>query len=173
MEDKQEISYLNHTNQMEQNDICCPVLDLEHWDDKLHEWSDKGFLSETVYTCYYVPLNFRWVIRRLDKILENSEATVPHYLCLSEPLSPWKMMIYLAVDRKLEEKNYIELNGMFYSRVFDGPYKHIPKWWKQLHEIVKSKGFQTKRQFIWYTTCPKCAKKRGNNYVVLFASLND
>jgi len=32
--------------------------------------------------------------------------------------------------------------------------------------FVKGKGKALQRMFFFYTTCPKCAKKYGKNYVV-------
>jgi len=34
---------------------------------------------------------------------------------------------------------------------------------------VKSKDLTINKWYMWYTTCPKCAKKWGKNYVVLIA----
>ncbi len=33
--------------------------------------------------------------------------------------------------------------------------------------VLKEKAMTMKRSFMWYTTCPKCAKKYGKNYVVI------
>ena len=38
-------------------------------------------------------------------------------------------------------------------------------------EYVASQGKAIKKMFCYYTTCPKCAKKYGKNYVVLLAQL--
>jgi hypothetical protein len=38
-------------------------------------------------------------------------------------------------------------------------------------EWVRSKGKTIKRQLFYYTTCPKCAKHYGKNYVVLLAEV--
>jgi hypothetical protein len=36
---------------------------------------------------------------------------------------------------------------------------------------LESKGLNAKKNFIWYTTCPKCAKKYGKNYVALLSQV--
>ncbi len=47
----------------------------------------------------------------------------------------------------------------------------MSKWIKEMEEYVKSKGKETKMQYFYYTTCPKCAKKYGKNYVVLLTQI--
>jgi len=37
--------------------------------------------------------------------------------------------------------------------------------------FVKRKGKVLQRMFFFYTTCPKCAKKWGKNYVVILAQV--
>ena len=36
---------------------------------------------------------------------------------------------------------------------------------------VKAKRRELKKMYFFYTTCPKCAKVYGKNYVVLFAKV--
>jgi hypothetical protein len=40
-----------------------------------------------------------------------------------------------------------------------------------MDQYVKASGKKTKKYYFYYTTCPKCAKKYGNNYVVAFAEV--
>ncbi|MEI8048124.1 MAG: hydrolase [Bacteroidota bacterium] len=37
--------------------------------------------------------------------------------------------------------------------------------------MVKSKGQNVKKMYMWYTTCPKCAKKYGRNYVAIVSQI--
>jgi len=37
--------------------------------------------------------------------------------------------------------------------------------------IAKTNGFTIKKWYMWYTTCPKCAKKYGKNYVVIICQV--
>ncbi len=37
--------------------------------------------------------------------------------------------------------------------------------------FVQSKNKKLKKFYFYYTTCPKCAKKYGKNYVVLLAEI--
>ncbi len=48
------------------------------------------------------------------------------------------------------------------------------EWEKKtfIKDRVFSLFYMPKKQFMWYTTCPKCAKKYGKNYVAMVAQLN-
>jgi hypothetical protein len=37
----------------------------------------------------------------------------------------------------------------------------------EFETLTKSKGLIIKKDYMWYTNCPKCAKKYGKNYVVI------
>ena len=60
----------------------------------------------------------------------------------------------------------------FLTKVFEGPYQNVGKWAMEMAEYVKGKGKEIKKLYFSYTTCPKCAKAYGKNYVVLFAQIN-
>ena len=38
---------------------------------------------------------------------------------------------------------------------------------KDFENYVKEKNMIVEKMYMWYTTCPKCAKKYGKNYVVI------
>jgi hypothetical protein len=38
--------------------------------------------------------------------------------------------------------------------------------------LAKSKGLNITKEYMWYTTCPKCAKKYGKNYVVIVGKID-
>jgi hypothetical protein len=40
-----------------------------------------------------------------------------------------------------------------------------------MDEDLSSKGRSSQKYFFYFTTCPKCAKKYGHNYVVAFAQV--
>jgi hypothetical protein len=40
-----------------------------------------------------------------------------------------------------------------------------------MKSYVKAKGKALQKLYFFYTTCPKCAKKYGKNYVVLLAQV--
>jgi hypothetical protein len=55
--------------------------------------------------------------------------------------------------------------------VFEGPFKETGRWCQQMTEWVKSKGKTIRKLFMYYTTCPKCARHYGKNYVVIVAEV--
>lgn len=155
----------------ENKNICCPPFEPALWEDKLMEWDNKAFIRSKVCTLFYMPLNFGSVMRKLDKSVTSAGAQVVDYLCLSDHTSKWNMDLYLAVDQSIQGADNTTLNGKFYTRVYEGPFKDTDKWCKDYAAIVKSKGMTIKKWYMWYTTCPKCAKKYGKNYTVIICQV--
>jgi hypothetical protein len=118
-----------------------------------------------------MPMNFGKVMKRLDEKVRNVQATIPDWLCLSDHTSKWNMDVYLAVDKEIPGAENSAITGKFYSKVYEGPYKDTGKWCKDYESIVKSKGLTIKKWYMWYTTCPKCAKKYGKNYTVIICEV--
>ncbi len=148
---------------------CCPPFDPAPWNDKAFEWKDKQFVKGTVRTLFYMPIGFGNEMRRLDKKVSGSGATIQENLCLSDRTSKWNMNVYLAVDKPIEGEENLLMNGNFYSRVYEGPFSNAGKWHKDFIETSTLKGIKTGKTYMWYTTCPKCAKKYGKNYIVILA----
>ena len=153
--------------------ICCPPFEPEQWDNKVFMWEDKKFIKDRVFTLFYMPLNFGQVMRRLDRKVRKAEATVPDWLCLSEHTSKWNMDLYLAVDKELPGTENTTLNGKFFSKVYEGSFNQTGKWIKDFQTATESKGLALNKIFKWYTTCPKCAKKFGKNYVAIISSITN
>lgn len=150
---------------------CCPEFNPEPWNDKILIWENKKFIKEKVCTLFYMPVNFGRVMKRLDKKITAAGAQIPDWLCLSDHTSKWNMDIYLAVDKDIPDSENVTLNGKFYSRVYEGPFKETGNWCKDFESEAQTKGFQVKKWYMWYTTCPKCAKKYGKNYVVIVGQI--
>jgi len=87
------------------------------------------------------------------------------------PHIKWNMDLYLAVDKEVPGAENITLSGKFISKVYEGPFKDTGKWCDDLSSYVKGKGMDLKKMYMWYTTCPKCAKKYGKNYVVILGQV--
>jgi hypothetical protein len=81
------------------------------------------------------------------------------------------MDLYLAVDKTVPGAENVTLNGTFYSRVYEGPFKDTGKWCKDYEAKAQVKGYRIRKWYMWYTTCPKCAKKYGKNYVVILSEV--
>lgn len=158
-------------NTIDTEPICCPRFEPEPWDDKIIEWSDKKFIRDQVKTFFYMPFGFGKTMTRVMTALEKAGASSPDYLCLSEHTSKWNMDVFLAVDKDIPGAENKTISGKFYSRVYEGPFQNTGKWSKDFEEKAKEKGFEIKKLYMWYTTCPKCAKKYGKNYVVLIGMI--
>jgi hypothetical protein len=153
-------------------ETCCPQFDPAPWDEKTFEWKNKKFVKDKVRAVFNMPVNFGAVMKRLDEKVRESEATIPDYLCLSDHTSKWNMDVYLAVDKEIPGAENVTLSGEFLSKVYEGPFKETGRWCQDFEALAKSKNFGIKKWYMWYTTCPKCAKKYGNNYVVIIARTN-
>lgn len=152
--------------------VCCPEVDTSLWHDKTFHWEEKKFIKDRVCTFFYMPVNFGKVMRRLMTMIGKASAVVEDNLCLSDHTSKWKLDVYVAVDRNVENAENITLNGRFYARAYEGPFKDTGKWCKDYEANVSEKGWTIKKWFMWYTTCPKCAKKYGKNPVIIICEIN-
>ncbi len=152
-------------------EICCPQFDPKPWDGKLFEWNNKKFIKDKVSTFLNIPLNFGSVMKRLDENVRNADATMPDFVCLSDHTSKWNMNLYLAVDKDIPNANNVTLSGKYLSKVYEGPFKDTGKWCKDFQQYAQSKNVTVVKWYMWYTTCPKCAKKYGKNYVVIVAEI--
>jgi len=159
------------TTTLERDAICCPEFKPAPWDDKIVEWENKRFIKDKVFTLFFMPMNFGTVMKRLDEKVKKAGAAIPDCLCLSDHTSRWNMDLYLAVDKEITGAEHVTLSGRFYSKVYEGPYQDTGKWCKDYENIVNSKGYRIKKWFMWYTTCPKCAKKYGKNYVAILSQV--
>jgi hypothetical protein len=153
------------------NSCCCPPFDPTPWDNKVFDWHDKRFIKDKVCTFFYMPLNFGCVIKRLMKKLKDAGVESKDWFCLSDHTSKWNMDIYLAVDKEIPNAETILLSGKFVSKVYEGPYRDICRWMKNFDEYANKQNLKVKKLYKWYTTCPKCAKKYGKNYVVFIAQV--
>ncbi len=150
---------------------CCPMFDPKPWDGKVLEWKDKKFVKDKVWTFFYMPINFGGVIKRLNEKVQKANAKMPDWLCLSDHTSKWNMDLYLAVDKEVAGANNTALSGKFLSKVYEGPFQDTGKWCKDFEQYAKGKGLGIEKWYMWYTTCPKCAKVYGKNYVVIVAKV--
>jgi effector-binding domain-containing protein len=113
------------------------------------------------------------VIGRMWKKAEDAGASPEKqdFLLLSYDPSPWKSELSLSVTKEVPGAENIKISGTFISRVFDGPYNNVPKYIKEADTYLASLGKKAKKYYFYYTTCPKCAKKYGHNYIVAFAEV--
>jgi len=159
-------------NQTVKSTGCCEPFDPIPWHDKEIIWKDKLFVKDHVSSLFHIPLNMgRKVIKNME-LIEKANARAPYQLMLTDEKSSWGADIYIDVSGKVPGAQMATLSGTFLTRVFEGPYQNAGKWAEEIKEYVKSKGKALKKLYFSYTTCPRCAKAYGKNYVVLFAQIN-
>ena len=150
---------------------CCPRFNPEPWDEKEVTFQDKLFLKDHVRSFLHIPLNFgKVMVRNMEKI-QQAEALAPEPLMLSDEKSLWGADIYIAVSKEVPGAEMVRISGTFLTRVFEGPYKNAGKWAKEMAEYVKAKAKDMEKMYFFYTTCPKCARFYGKNYVVILAQI--
>lgn len=154
-----------------QNQECCPKFNPDPWDGKVFEWENKKFIKDRVLTFFFMPLNFGQVMKRIHKKAEKAGAKIPDWVCLSVHTSKFNTDVYLATDKDVPGAKNVTLSGRFFSKVYEGDFKETGKWCKEFEELIRDKGQVIKKMYMWYTTCPKCAKEYGKNYVVIIAEL--
>jgi hypothetical protein len=149
---------------------CCPRFDPNGWDGEEFELVDRPFLRATTKSFMHIPLNIGSVFTKsLAKIEEAGASPTDEYLTLSHDLSPWRGEHYFTVTKEVPGAEVVKLSVRFLAKVFEGPFRDAGKWAKELAEFVESQGKQIRKCYFFYTTCPKCAKHYGKNYVVGFA----
>lgn len=153
------------------NTGCCPRVDPSLWDDKVLEWNNKKFIKGKVFTLFYMPMNFGRVITKLMNKTGEAKVNLDNNLCLSDHTSKWNMDIYLAVDGEVPGVQNVTLSGKFLSKVYEGNFKDTGKWCDDFKNYAKIKNSEIKKWYMWYTTCPKCAKKYGKNYTVIIGQI--
>jgi len=150
---------------------CCPKFDPTPWDGKEFVWDRKKFVKDSVFTIFHMPVNFGAVMRRLLPKVGAAEAMSPEGMGLSDHTSKWNMDIYVAVTKDVPNAENVTLSGRYLSKVYEGDFKQTGTWCKDLEAFAAGKGLNIKKMFMWYTTCPKCAKKYGRNFVAIVAEV--
>ncbi|MFH0801461.1 MAG: hydrolase [bacterium] len=157
---------------MQESTECCPRFEPAPWDDKTVTWEDKRFLKDRVRSFFHIPLNFGAVMKRSMAAIKAAGAAPDEMAILSDENSPWGADVYIAISKDIPGASTTTLSGTFLSKVFEGPYQNMRKWIEDMKSYVKSEGKSLQKLYFFYTTCPKCARKYGKNYVVLLAKIN-
>ena len=150
---------------------CCPPFDPTPWNDQIIEWYDKLFIKDKVFCILNMPVNFGKVITRIMSKADKHAVTVPDAMCLSDHTSAWNMDVFVAVDKKIPDAKNVKITGKFYCRVYEGDFRKTGEWISDFKKTSSEKHFSTGKMYMWYTTCPKCAKKYGKNYVVILSKI--
>ncbi|MBU1153987.1 hypothetical protein KKB84_08535 [bacterium] len=157
---------------MNKETCCCPKFNPEPWNEKEITWENKKFLVDRVRSFFRIPLNFGPIMKRMMSKIEASNVKCEDMIILSDEDSLWGTNVFVDVSGDVQNGKMTTISGTFLSKVFEGAYKDMGKWIKEMEQYVKSKNKEIKMQYFYYTTCPKCAKEYGKNYVALLAKIN-
>jgi hypothetical protein len=112
------------------------------------------------------------VFEKTFKAIEDADAlSQEDMIVMSHENSAWSADHLFAVTKDVPDQEMVQLTGDFVTKVFEGPYKKVPQWYEELNESVRAEGKDAKETYFFYTTCPKCAKAYGTNYVVGIAQI--
>lgn len=153
--------------------ICCPEFNPEIWDEKTHIWKDKLFIKDSVIQFMHIPLNMGKIITKMFSKIETVGARPDNndFLMLCYDPSPWKSEINMTITKEIPGANNIKISGTFLSKTFDGQYNEVPKWMKEMEIYAKNNNKEIIKQYVHYAYCPKCAKKYGHNWAIIFAEI--
>jgi len=160
---------------MSESAECCPEFNPEPWNKVTHQWKDKPFIIDTIPQFMHMPLP--WMYRKvLTRMWEKAKRLgiapeLKDFLLLAYDPSPWKSELYLAVTKDSPDGSSVRLTGTYVSMVFDGPYSGVPKYIKEMEIYLSAQQKKSKKYFFYFTTCPKCAKKWGHNYIVALSEV--
>jgi hypothetical protein len=146
---------------------CCPKFNPQGWEAQELHFRDKQFLRANTRSVMHVPFNMGKVFARVLAHIEAAGALdARDYIVLSRDKSAFGAEHLFAVAKSVPDEEMTTLSGDFITKVFEGPYKEAAHWHAQMADLVRARGGEPKSMWFFYTTCPKCAKAYGQNYVV-------
>jgi hypothetical protein len=159
-------------DQSENTTGCCPRFKPDAWDGQDLHFDNKLFVRVITRNVMHIPMNMGSVFTHTFDAIETAGAMDPdNFVVLSRDLSPWKGEHLFAVSKPVPNEEMVRLSGDYRTRVFNGPYRDAPKWLDQFEDELEAQDLDADRMYAFYTTCPKCAKAYGENYVVAFAKV--
>lgn len=150
---------------------CCPRFKPEPWDGQEWHFENKPFVKASTVSLFHMPLNMGSVFARTWNAIREAHAENGGFLVLSHDNSAWHGEHLFAVSKPVAGAEMVSLSGDFLTKVFEGPYANARTWSKQMKCEVELRGRTLDTLYFFYTTCPKCAKHYGKNYVVGIAKM--
>lgn len=151
---------------------CCPRFKPEGWDEQELHFRDKLFVKARTRSFFHIPLNMGKVFPRVFNAIQAAHASSDaDFIVLSRDSSAWTGLHYFAVSKDVPGQEMVRFTGDYLTRVFEGPFKDAPEWERQMTAWVEAKGRRVKQTYFFYTTCPRCARYYGKNYVVAVAEV--
>ena len=145
---------------------CCPRFKPEPWDGQALHFDRKPFVRASTISLFHVPLNMGSMFSRTWKAIKDAHANNGQFLVLSHEESPWHAEHLFAVASDVPQVEMVHLSGDFVTKVFEGPFSNARKWCAEMEQVVEAQGRKVETMYLFYTTCPRCAKHYGKNYVV-------
>jgi hydrolase family protein len=145
---------------------CCPRFKPEPWDGQDLHFENKPFVKASTVSLFHVPLNMGSVFARTWNAIKDAHAENGGFLVLSHDDSAWHGEHLFAVSKPVAGAEMVNLSGDFLLKVFEGPYANARTWHDEMKRYVEQRGRTLDTLYFFYTTCPKCAKYYGKNYVV-------
>ena len=150
---------------------CCTLISPDEWDGQTLTFKDKLFAKTHTRSIFHIPLDMHRVMKDAQAKIEAAGAATPQWLILSREASAWHADHYFAVAKDVPGLESAQISGTFVTKVFEGPYQDARKWHEELTKYATSLGNTPTAIYFFYTTCPKCAKIYGKNYVIGFAQI--
>ena len=151
---------------------CCPRFKTEGWDEQELHFKDKLFVKVKTRSIFHIPINMGSVYPATFSAIEKADAkSEDEFVVLSHDPSAWTGEHYFSVLKDVPGQEMVRLTGDYLTKVYEGPYKNAPKWEKEMEAFVESKGKKVKKTYFFYTTCPKCLKFYGKNYIVAISEI--
>lgn len=150
---------------------CCTLIDPEQWDGREFTFDERLFAKARTRGVFHIPLNMGSVMAEAQAKIDAADARPDDFLVLSSEDSPWHADHLFAVSKPVPEMETVRLSGRFLAKVFEGPYRNAPTWLEQLGALAAERGETALASYLFYTTCPSCAKEYGKNYVVGFVQV--
>jgi hypothetical protein len=167
-----EVNQLPIMNMDNSETKCCPKFNPEAWENQTIVFDNKLFVKTQTKSFLHIPLGLgKMWMRTLNAIKGVDAELKDNYFTLSYDPSPWKGEHYFAVTKDVPGEEMVKLSGEYLTKVFEGPFSQVGKWAKEMETYVESKDKEVKKVYFFYTSCPKCAKHYGKNYVVALAQV--
>ena len=160
---------MEHTELFEKG--CCPRFNPEPWEKEMISYDEKLFVKDQVVSFMHVPLNFGGVMKRMMGKIDAVESCQPDPIVMTDEKSLWGADVFIGVDKEIPGAEMVKISGSFMPKIFEGPYKDMSKFVKEMLTYVTSKGQEMKKQYFGYAYCPRCAKAYGKNIVVILAQV--
>ena len=165
-----EVNVLPRYDMSDNPTACCPRFDPDAWDKQELHFREKVFVKAKTKSLFHIPLNMGAVFRKTFSAIEKAHAhSDDDFVVLSRDPSAWSGEHYFSVVGEVPGEQMARLSGDYLTKVFEGPYRELPNWQREMEAFASDQGRKVKRNYFFYTTCPKCAKHYGKNYVVAVA----